>query len=149
MRNSYLIESSLMRSIIDKELPKGLVSDGEISQMSEEEKRDLYQKQKTIIQEFQKRSDQEINSCTSILRNLNENLLLLRKNQLKNNRTNKQTSNQQVETQVKEKRKEHQHLESPRPPKTTRNHPKLQKQLSLSIPTQKKQIKNYKPPFRH
>ena len=110
MRNSYLIESSLMRSIIDKELPKGLVSDGEISQMSEEEKRDLYQKQKTIIQEFQKRSDQEINSCTSILRNLNENLLLLRKNQLKNNRTNKQTSNQQVETQVKEKRKEHQHL---------------------------------------
>ncbi|KAK8885481.1 hypothetical protein M9Y10_040930 [Tritrichomonas musculus] len=147
MSNTYLIESSLMRSIIDKELPNGIADDEKISQMNDEEKKELYQKQKTIIQEFQKKSEQEINVCTSVLRNLNENLLILRKNQLQN-LINKESIEQRSKTQIHEIKQHRQHLENPLQQRT-RKLVWLQKRHSLNIPMQKVQVKSYKPPFRH
>lgn len=136
-----------MRSIIDKELPNGIVDDEKISQMNDEEKKELYQKQKTIIQEFQKKSEQEINVCTSVLRNLNENLLMLRKNQLQNF-INKESIEQRSKTQIHEIKQHRQNLENPLQQRA-RKLVWLQKRHSLNIPMQKVQVKSYKPPFRH
>lgn len=151
MEKSILIESSLMRSIVDKILPNGLLNDDEISQMNEEEKKQLYQNQKLIIQEFQKRSDQEICACTSVLRNLNEDLLTLRKNQLKSSSINNQSSEPQIEILQKDKIHDHKNIEQPplRAIKSARNPRFQQKQHTLSRPVQKKPVKSHRPPFRH
>lgn len=151
MNKTCLIESSLMRSIVDKILPTGLLNDEQISKMTEEEKKELYQKQKNIIQEFQKRSDQEIFACTSVLRNLNEDLLSLRKNQLKYNTINTQSSDQQIEILQKDKVHDRKNIEQPplRAIKSARNPRFQQKQFPISRPAQKKSTKSSRPPFRH
>lgn len=148
MSELYHIESSLMRSIIENALPNGLVNDDGISQMTKEEKEELYQKQKFIIQEFQKKSDQEINVFTSILRNLNEDLLSIRKNQTILD--NSKTSEISDDLPVIDKYKECRHIEHspPRLFKSNINIISHKRQFSLGV-LPKKSIKNYRPPFRH
>lgn len=138
-----------MRSIVDKILPTGLLNDEQISKMTEEEKKELYQKQKNIIQEFQKRSDQEIFAFTSVLRNLNEDLLLIRKNQV-NIEINQKLDKDDEELQPTSKQ-ECVHIEHS-PPRFFKSNKRIishQRQFSLGSLTPKKPINNYRPPFRH
>ncbi|OHS99166.1 hypothetical protein TRFO_34445 [Tritrichomonas foetus] len=73
------LESKLMQTIVKEVLPDGLPNDITVEAMSEDEKKQLYDSQRAIIQEFQRRSEKEVAKLREKLRSLNEQFLIIRK----------------------------------------------------------------------
>lgn len=144
------IESYLMRSIISRYLPNGLLSDEDISGMPKEEKEKLFQIQKQIIREFQQQAEQEICALNVNLRILNDHLFDLRKKKAPRNLT--ETQNPEIILNRKPEKDKNIKYPTREPYKSshsTRN-PRIKATIPIvSVPRKPRENKSTRPPFHH